>query len=68
MSVATEEKKPIRCRDCNGRGHWNDEVHHPDGSYEVVSHFCETCNGTGILPDPNGEAFDFGGDLLDEDD
>ncbi len=64
----TTEYKPEICPDCKGRGHWTDEVHNRDGSYEVVSAYCDTCDGKGILPDPNGEAYDFGGDSLNEDD
>lgn len=64
-SIVTVMSK--RCRDCQGRGRWQEMKNLADGTTELVWRYCDSCLGTGLELDPD-EGGDFSIDGGEDDD
>ena len=62
--METTEQVSEICPTCKGKGRWQERLE-TSGEVELVWHFCENCNGTGLLGSDD-DTFSFGSEDDDE--
>lgn len=45
------------CRDCQGRGRWQEQKNLADGTTELVWRYCNSCGGKGVVGDPVDDGY-----------